>query len=144
MPTLIAHWKRGQDSWTEPPTFVIWGDGRPATYADYLRHRLDTHELVETKGALECRIYPHIVGHVRYDAFARQWFVTGEGIETTALDLPDLEATDCEITAALYGLPVVYKCQIHRGDRTSELPHVQMLRPREQILSRNSRRKTGN
>lgn len=108
----------------EPPASVTWGDGRPATYADYLRHRLDTHEMVETEEGFECRIYPDIVGHVRYDAFARGWFVTGEGIETTALDLSDPEATDCEITAALYALPVVYKCLIHRGSRSSKLPSV--------------------
>jgi hypothetical protein len=124
MPTLVAKWMWSQDSCTEPPASVIWGDGCAATYADYLRHRLDTHELVETESGLECRIYPDIVGHVRYDAFALCWFVSGDGIETTALDLSDIDATDHEITAELYALPVVYKCHIHRGSRTSELPGV--------------------
>lgn len=118
MSTLIAMWKSDQDCSTEPPASVIWGDGRAATHADYLRHRLDTHELVEAEGGLECRMYPDIVGRVRYDAFARSWFVTGEGVETHALDLSDPDATDCEITAALYSLPVIYKCQIHRESRT--------------------------
>lgn len=124
MPTLVAKWKWNQDPITDPPASVIWVDGCAATYADYLRHCLDTHQLVETESGLECRIYPDIVGHVRYDCFARCWFVTGEGIETTALDLSDPDATDCEITAELYALPVVYKCHIHRGSRTSELPGV--------------------
>lgn len=122
MPILVANWTWDQDSCMEPPASITWGDGRAATHADYLRHHLDTHALIETEGGLECRIYPEIIGHVRYDAFARQWFVTGEGVETTALDLSDPDATDCEITAALYSLPVVYKCHIHRGNRTYELP----------------------
>ena len=124
MPTLVAKWKRDQDASTEPPISVTWGDGQTATYADYIRHCLDTHELIETEGGLECRIYPSVVGQVRYDAFARQWFVSGEGIETTALDLSSPDAADDEITAALYGLAVVYKCHIHRGNQMSELPGV--------------------
>lgn len=127
MSTLVAKWTWDQDC-MEPPASITWDDGRTATYADYLHHCLDTHEVVETELGLECRIYTDLVGHVRYDAFARQWFVTGEGVETTALDLSNPDATDCEITAALYSLPVIYKCQIHRGSRTSELPTVQMLR----------------
>jgi hypothetical protein len=94
MRTLIANWNSDQDSWRDPPASVRWGDGRPATYADFLRHCQDSHELIEINGSLECRIYPDIIGHVRYDAFARGWFVAGEGVETTALDLSDPDATD--------------------------------------------------
>jgi hypothetical protein len=122
MPTLVARWAWNQDSSTEPPVSVTWGDGRPATYSDYLSHRLDTHELVETAVGLECRMYPQIEGHVRYDFYAGTWFLTGDGIEETSLSLTDPDATDGEIMAALYELPVVYRCQIHRGNQTSNFP----------------------
>lgn len=114
MPSLIAKWTREQDFSIDPPLSVIWGDGRSATYADYVRHRDDTHELVETNSGIECRMYPEIIGHLRYDAYSRRWFVTGEGIETTALDLSDPDAKECEMTAELSTLPVVYKCIVHR------------------------------
>ena len=114
MPSLVARWTSQQDPSLDPPSSVMWGDGRAATYADYLRHRDDTHELVETRSGIEYRMYPEIIGHVRYDAYSRRWFVTGEGIETTALDLSDPDAKDCELTAELYVLPVVYKCIVHR------------------------------
>ena len=114
MPSLVARWTLEQDISLDPPLSVIWGDGRPATYADYLRHLDDTHEVVETNSGLEYRIYPEIIGHVRFDGYSRRWFVSGESIETTALDLSDPDASDCEITAELYTLPVIYKCIVHR------------------------------
>ena len=114
MLTLIAKWKSNQDPSTDRPASVVWGDGRAATHADYLHHVLDTHELTETDGGFECRIYPEIAGHVRYDSWAHRWIVSGEGIETTALDLSNPDSTDHEITAELSTLPVIYKCHIHR------------------------------
>lgn len=114
MPSLIAKWTRDQDPSLDPPSSVTWGDGRVATYADYLRHKDDTHEFVETSSGVECRIYPGIIGHVRFDAYSRRWFVSGEGIETTALDLSDPDVTDSEITAELSTLPVVYRSIVHR------------------------------
>jgi len=59
-------------------------------------------------------MYPDTVGHVRFDAYSRRWFVSGESIETTALDLSNPDATDYEITAELHTLPVVYKTIVHR------------------------------
>jgi hypothetical protein len=114
MPSLLARWTLEQDISLDPPLSVIWGDGRPATYADYLRHRDDTHEVVETNSGIEYRIYPEIIGHVRFDGYSRRWFVSGESIETTALDLSDPDASDCEIRAELYTFPVIYKCIVHR------------------------------
>jgi hypothetical protein len=114
MPTLVAKWTWEQDSAVDPPASVKWGDGRPATLDDYVGHTGDTHVLVESTDGLECRIFPDIVADVRYDAFARTWFVTGAGVETMSLDLSDLNATDHEITAALYELPTVYRAVIHR------------------------------
>jgi hypothetical protein len=59
-------------------------------------------------------MYPEIIGHARYDAYSRRWFVSGEDIGTIALDLSNPDASDYEITAELHTLPVVYKTIVHR------------------------------
>lgn len=112
--TLIARWNLEQDPTIDPPQQVFWGDGRPATLQDYRDHHLDTHELVDTPGGLELRMYPGIVGDVRFDSYARTWFVVVPGLDPISLDLSDHEASNSEIKAALYQLPIVYRSVIHR------------------------------
>lgn len=114
MCTLIVRWTSDQDPTIDAPDCVIWGDGRAAVLQDYIDHSLDTHELVDTPQGLELRMYPAIVGDVRYDAFARTWFVVLAGQDPISLDLPDPAASDSEIEAALYQLPMVYRSTIHR------------------------------
>lgn len=115
MPTLIARWTCEQDESAELPSFFRWSGGRPATLDDYFKHCTDTYELESTDAGVEQRIYPDIVADVRYDAFGRSWFVTGQGIESVSLQLPDPDATDQEISASLRDLPRLYRAVIHRG-----------------------------
>jgi hypothetical protein len=113
--TLIARWTLAQEHAFDPPDAVFRGDGRPATYQDYLDHAGDTHELVDSPdGSLEKRMYPWITADVRYDGYANLWFVVATGQQPISLDLSDVNATDSEITAALYELPLVYKSRIWR------------------------------
>jgi hypothetical protein len=112
--TLIARWNAAQDPLFDRPE-VFWGDGRPATYQDYLDHIADTHELVIcADGSLERRMYPWISADVRYDGYFRMWFVVSHGRESISLDLSDVNATDEQITAALYALPLVFRARIWR------------------------------
>jgi hypothetical protein len=115
MTTLIARWTSTQDPAVDHPQAVFWDDGRPATHQDYLDHLDDTHELVEgPDGNLERRMYPSIVADVRYDGYMRLWFVVAPGQGPISLDLPDVNATDDQITAALYEFPRVYRAKIWR------------------------------
>lgn len=114
MLTLIAKWNLKQDPAVDAPTHVYWEDGRPATQQDYRTHQFDTHELVVTSEGVEMRMYSELVADVRYDSYAQMWFVVPPGEEPVSLDLSDFRATDEEITAALYQLPVIYRCVIHR------------------------------
>jgi hypothetical protein len=112
--TLIARWNATQDPLFDRPE-VFWGDARPATYQDYLDHIGDTHELVICQdGSLERRMYPWISADVRYDGYFRMWFVVSHGRESISLDLSDVNATDEQITAALYALPLVFRARIWR------------------------------
>lgn len=87
----------------------------PATRQDYLDHLDDTHELFEgPDDNLERRIYPSIVADVRYDGYFRMWFLVAPNQEPISLDLPDVGATDDQITAALYEFPRVYRARIWR------------------------------
>jgi hypothetical protein len=82
---------------------------------DYRAHELDTHSLHGTRdGGIECHMYPEIVAEVIYDPFAGDWVVKGPSVITTALDLHDPDATDDQITAELFALPVVYRATITR------------------------------
>jgi hypothetical protein len=115
MTTLIARWTSTQDPAVDRPQAVFLDDGRPATHQDYLDHLDDTHELFEgPDGNLERRMYPSIVANVRYDGYMRLWFVVAPGQEPISLDLPDVTATDDQITAALYEFPLVYRVRIWR------------------------------
>jgi hypothetical protein len=115
MTTLIARWTSTQDPAVDRPQAVFWNDGRPANYQDYLSHREDTHELLEgPDDNLERRMYPSIVADVRYDGYARMWFVVAPGEAPISLDLPDVNATDDQIAAALYEFPRVYRAKIWR------------------------------
>lgn len=114
MLTLVARWNLKQDPAVDMPISVFWENGRPATQQDYFEHRLDTHELVATSKGIEMKMYPGLSADVRYDSYARMWFVIPPDAEPISLDLSDFTATDEEITAALYQLPVVYRCVIHR------------------------------
>lgn len=111
---LVAKWTSDQDPVSEDPACVVWGDGRPASQDDYLSHRADTRELVDTAEGLELRIYPSVVADVRFDAFYATWFVTAKGQESLSLDLFDVDATDADIMSALNDLPVIYRAVIHR------------------------------
>lgn len=114
MCTLVVRWTSEQDPTIDAPHCVFWGDGRAALLQDYINHRLDTREVVDTPQGLEVRMYPSVVGEVRFDAYARTWFVAVPGQDPISLDLPDRDAPDSAITAALYELPVVYRCAIRR------------------------------
>jgi hypothetical protein len=112
---LIARWNSGQDPAVDPPTTFTWGDGRTATEKDYHRYRDATREFVETDDGIEQRFYPDLIGHVRYDAFDGNWFVTAPNREPLSLDLSDPEATNEQLTAALADLPILYRAVIHRS-----------------------------
>lgn len=113
--TLIARWTNAQDPGVDPPASIFLEDGRPASHQDYVDHAGDTHELVECgNGGIEKRMYPWLVAEVRYDGYARLWFVVPPGQEPLSLDLPDIDATDDQITAALYEFPRVNKARIWR------------------------------
>jgi hypothetical protein len=95
--TLIAKWTLNQDPATDTPTLALWGSGRLT--AGLPQPRLDTHELVITPNGLEKRMYPGIIGDVRYDTCAQRWFVIPPGREPISLDLSEAEASDADITA---------------------------------------------
>lgn len=114
MRVLIAKWNLKQDPSIDMPIRVFWADGRPATHQDFLTHRLDTHEIVITSKGIEMRIYPNLIADVRFDYYAGTWFVVPPDEQPVSLDLPNIRATDEEITAALYQLPRVYRSVIHR------------------------------
>jgi hypothetical protein len=75
-----------------------------------------TNSLPTSKG-VEMRMHPEFIADVRYDSYARIWFVIPPGAEPISLDLSEYRAADEEITAALYQLPLVYRCLIRRYGR---------------------------
>jgi len=111
---LIAKWTSEQDPVFEDPACVVWGDGRPAYQEDYLIHRSDTRELVDTPDGMEMHMFPSVVADIRFDAFYGTWFVTAKGQESISLDLFNVDATDAEIRSALHDLAVIYRAVIHR------------------------------
>ncbi|WP_433968294.1 hypothetical protein [Tunturiibacter gelidiferens] len=112
---LIAKWNPSQDMSVELPSSVRWADGTCATHNDYLQHMLDTHTFVgDCENGREIRMFPNIVADVRYDHSAQTWAVSGVGVTPSALALTDPDASDDQITAALYALPVVYRSNIRR------------------------------
>lgn len=112
---LIATWTPDQDMSIEPPNAVRWSDGTRATHNDYLRHMSDTHTFVgDGESDVERHIFPGIVADVRYDPYSQTWTVRGADVTPTALALTDPKASDDQIVAALYALPVVYRANIIR------------------------------
>ncbi|MGC1784734.1 MAG: hypothetical protein WA708_19615 [Acidobacteriaceae bacterium] len=97
------------------PNSLTWEDGTPATVHDFARHQLDTHTLRSGRnGEIEQHFFPDIVAEVEYDWIAKDWIVKGPGVTTTALELPNPDATDDQITAELYTFPIVYRARIVR------------------------------
>ena len=88
MLTLIARWNRAQDPAVDMPARVTWGRKRPAMLQDYITHREDTGEMVETPRGAELRMYPELVADVRYDYYTGLWWV-----------VPPCETT-CRLTCA--------------------------------------------
>lgn len=112
---LIASWARDQDLSVDPPRKVRWADGSPATLDDYHKHTLDTHKwILDGQGPVELHMFPSIVAEVSYDASAKVWTVTGQGVIPTTLGITDPEAKDDEIVAELYTFPIVYRALIKR------------------------------
>jgi hypothetical protein len=54
MLTLIAKWTLTRDPLKDKPVRGIWADGRLATQQDYINHREDTRELVDTSTGVNC------------------------------------------------------------------------------------------
>ena len=114
MRKLTVRFDEDQDLVYGIPDDIRWNDGRPGTREDYARHRADTRALVRTAEGVELRLYPDVTADVRFDAFSRLWFVVPEGHEPISLDLRRPDATNLDLRAALYRLPVVYAVRIYR------------------------------
>lgn len=114
MRTLIARFKPDSDLVYDRPLEIRWDDGRPASLETYRQHRADTRALIQTPDGVELRMYPGLVAEVRFDGYWLGWFVTPSGGEPISLDLRRPNATDLDIRAALFRLPVVYQARIHR------------------------------
>src|SRR6266478_1538277 len=106
---LIAKWTPGQDFSADRPYTVVWGDGRPATYEDYLAHMVGTHSWLEGSNGMELYMFSDIVAEVRYDHHVQRWHVSGIGVTPATLDLTDPNAPDDQIVAELYTHPIVYQ-----------------------------------
>jgi len=114
MRTLVARFAADSDLVYDRPLEIRWDNGGPASLETYRRHRADTRTLIQTADGMELRLYPEITGDVRFDAFHRLWFVVPVGGEPLSLDLRRPDATDLDLRAALFRMPVFYKARIHR------------------------------
>ena len=114
MRKLIVRFDLDEELVYGKPNDIRWDDGSPGTRRDYARHRGDTRVLIQTERGVELRCYPEISASVRYDAFSRLWFVVPSGGEPMSLGVRNPDATNLDIWAALYRLPVVYAARIHR------------------------------
>ncbi len=124
---LIAYWHLDNNPGNHEPYAVYFEDGTAASIDDYRKHIDDTHEAsFDYLGRIVHRIYPGIVGGVRWCCHARDWKVMGSQIAPFYLDLPDPDASDSRIIAELYTFPTVYRCEIIRpsvsASRSSEAP----------------------
>lgn len=90
-------------------------NGTPATLTHYHQY-LDCTVRTDESGAgyVEEVFDSDIVADVRFDGFAGHWAISGEGVEPQALFLSDPNASDEQIIAELFTLPVVYRARIHR------------------------------
>lgn len=115
MEMLTAVWASHQDVSIEAPKEVYWASGRAATHADYRRHELDTHTILDE---LPVRIVKHMLpgieAEVRFDCGKGVWMLRCFGYATIQLDLTDPFATNDQIYAEIYTLPTVFKVQIIR------------------------------
>jgi hypothetical protein len=112
---LIARWNGRNRNMNRLPDEVLWENGRRASLDDYRRHLDCTSRMVDTvPGCMEQHFEPDIVADVRYDHFAGQWAISGDGVEPTGLQLTDPNAPDEQIIAELFTFPVVYRARIHR------------------------------
>lgn len=112
---LIARWYGFNPDMNEPPDEMRFGNGTPATVDDYRRYFGCTARTVESEsGYVEQVFDPDIVADVRFDRFAGHWAISGDGVEPEALFLNDPNASDDQIIAELFTLPVIYRTRIHR------------------------------
>jgi hypothetical protein len=112
---LIARWNGRNRNMNRLPDEVLWENGRRASLDDYRRHLACPSRTVDTvPGCMEQHFAPDIVADVRYDHFAGQWAITGDGVEPTGLLLTDPNAPDEQIIAELFTFPTVYRARIHR------------------------------
>lgn len=112
---LIARWYGKNPDMNNPPEEVRWGNGIPATLDDYRQHGIYTSRIIESDaGYVEQVFEPDIVADVRFDSFAGHWTISGEGVQPEALFLNDPDATNEQIIAELFTLPIVYRARIHR------------------------------
>lgn len=114
MRTLTARFSSNQDLVYSNPVEIRWNDGRPASFETYEHHRADTRTLVQTGDGMEVRLFPDVVGDVRYDGYYRLWFVVPQGGEPISLDVRRPDATDLDLRAALFHLPVAFRALIRR------------------------------
>jgi hypothetical protein len=112
---LIATWLNREENDVGTPDYTVWGDGSPATIADFRIHELDSHFWrVNEMDQLEKHLFPDIVGRVTFEHDVGDWVVRGEGVVTGGLDLPDPDVSDSEIIGALYLLPIYYRSDVIR------------------------------
>lgn len=112
---LIASWPNGKHPSSDVPTSIRWEDGRQGTPADLHAHNCDTYCLTHlANGATQMDIFPEIVGVVSYCDHGKRWGIKGDGVEAIALPIADRNATDQQIHAALYTLPMKYRVVIRR------------------------------
>jgi len=112
---LLAYWDLNDNPGRDEPYAVYFEDGTDASIDEYRKHIDDTHEdRLDYPGRMVRRIYPGIVGGVRWCYHARDWKVSGSQIVPFYLDLRDPDASDSQIIAELYTFPIVYRCVIIR------------------------------
>jgi hypothetical protein len=89
---------------------------------------LDTHKFIhDGQGPVELHMFPSIVAEVSFDAAAKAWRVSGQGVIPAKLDITDPQAKDDEIQSELYTFPIVYRAVIKRTaqpPRKWESPHA--------------------
>ena len=124
---LLAYWHLNDNPGNHEPYAVYFDDGTPASIEEYRKHIDDTHEAsLDRPGRIVHRIYPGVVGGVRWCCHARDWKVTGSQIVPFYLELHDPDASDSRIIAELYTFPTVYRCEIIRpsvsASRSSSTP----------------------
>lgn len=112
---LLAYWYQKDNPGIDEPYAVYFEDGTDASIDEYRKHADDTHEdLLDYPGRLVRRIYPDIVGGVRWCYHGRDWKVSGSQIVSFYLDLHDPDASDSQLIAELHTFPTVYRCVIIR------------------------------